>query len=41
MAFCWSRFAIWLSKKSLSYKNAVEVALEYDIIKNPDTESCI
>jgi len=28
-------------RKSLGYKSAMEVALEHDIIKNPDTESCI
>lgn len=28
-------------RKSLGYKSAMEVALEHDIIKNPNTESCI
>jgi len=28
-------------RKSLGYKSAMEVALEHDIIKNPDIESCI
>jgi len=28
-------------RKSLGYKSAMEVALEHDIIKKPNTESCI